>query len=169
MIDGGTEEVFSRGRRRGSQRVVRSVGTSFAGQVNGHSRAGGGVLGMIGPGIGGGFMGDIGGFERDGGVAGAIQAFGAFLANAEAPVGIVAKGKDENGIVGRLGGRGTCRQLLYWWRILAEGERGEASKQHRCREQNLFETPKHAEDGSPGHREYPVTAREAIVCEGWGR
>jgi len=84
---------------------------------------------MIGPGIGGGFMGDIGGFERDGRVPGTIQAFRPFLADAQAPVGIIAKGKEENGIVGRLRGGRTCGQLLLPRRILAEGEPRQASKE----------------------------------------
>jgi hypothetical protein len=96
--------------------------------VGGDGRAGGGIFGVIRPGIGDGFMGDIEGFERDGRVPWAIQAFRPFLADAQAPVGIVAKSKEENGIVGRLRGGRTCGQLLLRRRILAEGERRQASK-----------------------------------------
>src|SRR5712692_6186901 len=112
---------------------------------------GGGVLGVIGPGVGAGFVSDIRGFERDGRISRAIQALRAFLADAEAPVGIVTKGKDENGIVGRLRGGGTCGKLFCWCWILAKGECGQACKKQRCREQKVFVPLRHTVDGSPGH------------------
>jgi hypothetical protein len=54
---------------------------------------------VIGPGIGGCFVSDFGGFERNGGISRTIEAFRAFLADAQAPGGSVAKGKEEDGIV----------------------------------------------------------------------
>src|SRR6202045_5454164 len=99
MIDGGAEEVFSGRRRRGCQRIVRSVGTSFAGKVNGHSRAGGGVLSVIGPGIGRGLMGNFSGLQGDRRGPRGGQALRPFLAAAGGPVWIVSGGKDENGIL----------------------------------------------------------------------
>src|SRR6266849_4365034 len=125
MIDGGAEGVLSRRWRRRSQRVVRSVGASL--------------------------VGDIRRFEGDGRISGAIQTLRAFLADAEAPVGIVTKGKDENGIVGRLRGGGTCRKLLCWRWILTKGEGGQTCKEQGCHEQKVFGPLRHAVDGSPGH------------------
>jgi hypothetical protein len=60
--------------------------------VDGDCRAGGGVLGVVGPGVGGGFVGDLGSIQRDGRVAGAVEAFRALQANPEAPGRVVAEG-----------------------------------------------------------------------------
>jgi len=90
--------------------------------MDGYGRAGGGILSMIGPGIGDGFVGNLGRFEGDRWIAGAIHALRALLANAETPVRIVAKGKDENGVVGRLRGGGTGGELFCGRRILAQCE-----------------------------------------------
>ena len=54
---------------------------------------------MIRPGIGGRFVRDFGGFERNWRISGTIKAFRTLLSDAQAPVGSVAKGKEEDGIV----------------------------------------------------------------------
>ena len=100
--------------------------------MNNDDRPGGGVFGVIGPGVGAGFMGNFGGLQRDRRIPRAIEAFRPFQADAQVPVGLVAKRKDENGIVGRLRGRGTCGQLLCRRRILAEGECRQGRKKHGC-------------------------------------
>jgi len=87
---------------------------------------------VIGPGIGGGFVGDLDGFEGDGWIAGAIHALGAFQADAQAPVGIITKGKDKNRVMSRLWGGGTGGELLWRCRILAQCEcRQDSTEQRR--------------------------------------
>ncbi len=105
---------------------------------------------MIGPGVGAGFMGNFGGLQRDRRIPRAIEAFRPFQADSQAPVGLVAKRKDENGIVSRLRGGGTCGQLLCGRRILGDGKRRQARKKQGNREPNVFRLLRHAEDDPPG-------------------
>src|SRR5713226_437227 len=150
MINGGPEGVLSGWWRHGSQRIVCGISASFSREVEGDGSAGGGVFGVIGPGIGSGFVGDIGGFKRDWRVAAAIQAFRALLADAKTPVGSITEGKDENGVVSRLRRGGTSRQLLFGRRILPESECGQTDEKRRCQEQSAFGSLRHADKGSPG-------------------
>ena len=117
--------------------------------MNGNGRAGGGIFGVIGPGISGGFVRDVGGLQRDRRIAGAIHALRAFQADPQAPVRIVAKGQDEYGVVGRLRGRRTRRQLLWGLRGLAERKRRQPRKKQGCGEQNLSGPLMHVDGGSP--------------------
>src|SRR5260370_9069368 len=122
MIQGGAKGVLSAQGRSGGQSVVCGVGTSLARQMNGDERAGCGVFGMIRPGICGGFVRDFGGLKRNRRVARSIETLGPLLPDAEAPVGVVAKGPHKDGRMlklrsrrthGRLfGGRGSLRMPL---------------------------------------------------------
>ena len=104
---------------------------------------------MIGPGIGGGFVGDLDGFEGDGWIAGAIHALGALQADAQAPVGIIAKSKDKNRVMSRLWCRRTGGELLCRWRILARRQRREGSTEQRD-QQSAFGPPRDADEGFHG-------------------
>jgi hypothetical protein len=75
--------------------------------MDGDKGASGGVFGVVGPGIGGGFVCDFDRFERDRRIPRAIEPFRTLLANAQAPVGLVAKCQDEDGVVRRLRRRRT--------------------------------------------------------------
>src|SRR5206468_1059668 len=107
MFDGRAEGILARRWRSRSQRVVFSVSTSFAREVDGDGRPSGGIFGVIGPGFSSGFVCNIRRFQRNWRIPGAIHAFRAFQANA------------------------------------------------------------HADDGSPGQREYPAGTREAIASGAW--
>src|SRR6266436_5542286 len=107
MIQGGAKGVLSAQGRSGGQSVVCGVGTSLAREMNGDGRAGSGVFGMIGPGIGGGFVRDFGGLKRNRGVARTIETLRPLLANTEAPVGVVAEGQNKDRVMLRLRSRRT--------------------------------------------------------------
>jgi hypothetical protein len=51
---------------------------------------------MVGPGIAGRFVGDLGWVESNGRIAGSIQTFRTFLANAQTPGGIIPGGEEKN-------------------------------------------------------------------------
>jgi len=104
---------------------------------------------MISPRIGGGFVGDLGGFEGDGRIAGTIHPFRALQSDAQAPVGIIAKGKNKNGVVSRLRRGRTGWELLCGWRILAPGEYREGGKEQR-QEQSASGHLRHANGGLHG-------------------
>src|SRR5712691_4656085 len=112
MIHGGAKGVLPAQGRSAGQSVVCGVGTSLAREVNGDERAGSGVFGMIRPGIGGGLVGDFGGLKRNRRVTGTIETLRALLANAEAPVGVVAKGQNKDGVMLRLRSRRTHGRLF---------------------------------------------------------
>jgi hypothetical protein len=115
MIYRSAEGVLAGRWRRGRQSVGYGICARLSREVDGDGGAGGGVLGMISPGIGGGLVSDIGGFERDWRVAGAIQTLRSFQAEAEAPIGIITKGKKKDGIVRGLRRRGSHGWLLGCW------------------------------------------------------
>src|SRR5260370_42297965 len=102
VIDGGSEGIPSGRRRCGSQRIVLGIDTGFPREVDSDGRAGGGVFGVIGPGIGGAFMGDIGRFKRDWRVARAVRRRPACLGAAAAAPGGGGTKYGGGWIVGRL-------------------------------------------------------------------
>src|SRR5260370_13529986 len=112
MIQGGAKGVLSAQGRSGGQSVVCGVGTSLARQMNGDERAGGGVFGRIRTGSWGGFVGDFGGLKRNRREARTIETLGPLLADAEAPVGVVAKGQNKDGVMLRLRSRRTHGRLF---------------------------------------------------------
>src|SRR5260370_13590001 len=112
MIQGGAKGVLSAQGRSGGQSVVCGVGTSLARQMNGDERPGCGVVGMIRPGICGGFVRDFGDLKRNRRVARTIETLGPLLADAEAPVGVVAKGQNKDGVMLRLRSRRTHGRLF---------------------------------------------------------
>jgi hypothetical protein len=115
MIYRSAEGVLAGRWRRGRQSVGYGIRARLSREVDGDGGAGGRVLGMIGPGIRCGLVSDIGGFERDWRVTGAIQTLRSLQAKAEAPIGIITKGKEEDGIVRGLRRRGSHGWLLGWW------------------------------------------------------
>src|SRR6266436_6764091 len=112
MIQGGAKGVLSAQGRSGGQSVVCGVGTSLAREMNGDERAGSGVFRMIRPGICGGFVRDFGGLKRNRRVTGTIETLRALLADAEAPVGVVAKGQNKDRVMLRLRSRRTHGRLF---------------------------------------------------------
>src|SRR6266699_3705866 len=115
MIHGGAKGVLSAQGRSGGQSVVCGVGTSLARQMNGDECAGSRVFGMIRPGIGGGLVRDFGGLKRNRRVARTIETLRPLLADAEAPVGVVAKGQNKDRVMLRLRSRRTHRRLFGRW------------------------------------------------------
>jgi hypothetical protein len=51
---------------------------------------------MVGPSIAGGFVGDLGRVESDRRIAGSIQTFRTFLADAQTPGRIIPGGEEKN-------------------------------------------------------------------------
>src|SRR6266478_3562689 len=138
MIQGGAKGVLSAQGRSGGQSVVCGVGTSLAREMNGDGRAGSGVFGMIGPGIGGGFVRDFGGLKRNRRVTGTIETLRALLANTEAPVGVVAEGQNKDGVMFRLRSRRTHGRLFGRWSrwSLPIGRQGKREETKRGDEEN---------------------------------
>lgn len=89
--------------------------------MDGDGGTGGRVLGVVSPRISGGFVDYLGRVQGDGGIAGAVQALGAFLANPKVPGRVVAKSKKKDGIMRGLGSwrayNGLLRRL--GWRRLS--------------------------------------------------
>ena len=93
------KEFLTGGRRRRSGfagsglrlgREVKSrasgrVDAPFAGEMDGDVGAGRRIFGVIGPGVGGAFAGDIHGIESDGRIVEAIETLRTFLADEDAP------------------------------------------------------------------------------------
>src|SRR6267154_5889318 len=97
MFDYGREGEFGGGH---------SVGAGFAGQVNRGCEADRGVFGVVSPGLTRRIVLDFRRFKRDGRIAGSLQAFGPFLADAQTPSGIIPRGEKKNWKVFRLRRRG---------------------------------------------------------------
>src|SRR6266705_4299727 len=138
MIHGGAKGVLPTQGRSGGQSVVCGVGTSLARQMNGDDRVGSRVFGMIRPGIGGGLVRDFGGLKRNRRVARTIETLWALLADAEAPVGFVAKGQNKDRVMFRLRSRRTHGRLFgrrSSWR-LPIGRQGKHEETKRGDEEN---------------------------------
>src|SRR5260370_37897983 len=152
MIQGGAKGVLSAQGRSGGQSVVCGVGTSLAREMNVVGRAGSGVFGMIGPGIGGGFVRDFGGLKRNRRVTGTIETLRALLANTEAPVGVVAKGQNKDGVMLRLRSRRTHGRLFggrtNW--MLPVGRQGRHEETNRGDEANATGLQRVAHSWRPG-------------------
>src|SRR5207245_2153336 len=73
------------------------------------------ILSMVRPGIRGSLVCDFGRFKRNRRIASAIEAFGSLEADANAPVGLVAKGEQEDGVVFGLWRRRPNRRILRRW------------------------------------------------------
>src|SRR5882762_9061093 len=82
--------------REGESGGGHSVGPGFARQVNGGCEADRGVFGVVSPGLTRRIVLDFRRFKGDGRVAGSLQAFGPFLADAQTPSGIVPRGEKKN-------------------------------------------------------------------------
>ncbi len=115
MLDHRAKRVFCRGH---------AVKAGFARQVNRDGGSGPSVLGVVGPGVTGRFVSDLGGFQSDGRISGTIQALWTFLPDAQAPCGIISGGEQKNRIVLGLRRRRSCgggRRLLGRGRRLSRG------------------------------------------------
>jgi len=112
VLDRDPERVLSAGRGHRGQSVVGGVGAGFAGKMNGNGCPGSRILGVVSPGVCGGLVGDFGRFKRNRRVASAIEAFRPLKADAKAPVGLVAKGDEEDGVVLGLRSRWSHRRIL---------------------------------------------------------
>src|ERR1700704_1538180 len=97
MFDYGREGEFGGGH---------SVGAGLARQVKGGCEADRGVFGVVGPCLTRRIVLDFRRFKRDGRIAGSLQAFGPFLADAQAPSGIIPRGEKKNWKMFRLWRRG---------------------------------------------------------------
>src|SRR5438552_4358729 len=75
MFDGRAEGILARRWRSRSQRVVFSVSTSFAREVDGDGRPSGGMFGVIGPGFSSGFGCDMRRFESTWRIPATIHTF----------------------------------------------------------------------------------------------
>src|SRR5713101_6651754 len=93
---------------------------------------------MIRPGICGGFVRDFGGLKRNRRVTGTIETLRALLANTEAPVGVVAKGQNKDGVMFRLRSRRTHGRLFGRWSrwSLPIGRQGKREETKRGDEEN---------------------------------
>src|SRR5712672_1493968 len=87
MFDYGREGEFGGGH---------SVGAGLAGQVNRGCEADGGVFGVVSPSLTRRVVLDFRRFKGDGRVAGSLQAFGPFLADAQTPSRIIPRGEKKN-------------------------------------------------------------------------
>jgi hypothetical protein len=87
ILDHGMKRVFRGGH---------AVGAGFARQVDRNGGTRPSVFSVVGPGIAGRFVGDLGRVESDRWVAGSIQAFRTFLADAQTPGGIIPGGEEKN-------------------------------------------------------------------------
>src|SRR5712672_2647114 len=101
MFDYGVESELGGGH---------SVGAGFARQVNGGCEADRGVFGVVSPGLTRRIVLDFRRFKRDGRIAGSLQAFGPFLADAQTPSGIIPRGEKKNWKVFGLWRRGGRRR-----------------------------------------------------------
>src|SRR5712672_4377435 len=97
MFDYGVESELGGGH---------SVGAGFARQVNRGCEADRGVFGVVSPGLTRRIVLDFRRFKRDGRIPGSLQAFGPFLADAQAPSGIIPRGEKKNWKMFRLRRRG---------------------------------------------------------------
>src|SRR2546425_5363635 len=93
---------------------------------------------MIRPGICGGFVRDFGGLKRNRRVARTIETLRPLLADAEAPVGVVAKGQNKDGVMFRLRSRRTHGWLFGRWSrwSLPIGRQGKREETKRGDEEN---------------------------------
>src|SRR6266567_4446090 len=124
MIHGGAKGVLSAQGRSGGQSVVCGVGTSLAR--------------------------DFGGFKRNRRVARTIETLRPLLADAEAPVGFVAKGQNKDRVMLRLRSRRTHGRLFGRWSrwSLPVGRRTQGKRE---------ETKRRDEENEPGlHRDTQV-------------
>src|SRR5882762_1544002 len=87
MFDHGREGEFGGGH---------SVGAGFASQVNRGCEADRGVFGVVSPGLTRRIVLDFRGLQSDRRIAGSLQAFGPFLADAQAPSGIISGSEEKN-------------------------------------------------------------------------
>jgi len=95
VIDSGAKEYFPEvGGAESAYRWWRRY--TLTREVDDDDRAGGGILGVIGPGVGAASWVTSAGSKGSAGTR-AIHPFRTFQADAQAPVGIVAEGKEENG------------------------------------------------------------------------
>src|SRR6266581_1251871 len=97
---------------------------------------------MIRPGIGGGLVRDFGGLQRNRRVARTIETLRPLLADAEAPVGVVAKGQNKDRVMLRLRSRRTHGRLFgrrSSWRlpIGRQGKREETKRRAEANESGL--------------------------------
>src|SRR5215831_3854311 len=107
MVDRNLEGVPSAKGRGGAQGVIRGIGASFPRKVHRHGGASSRVLGMIGPAFGSGLLSDLCRLQRNRRIPFAIETLGAFKAYANAPIGLVAKAKKQDGKMCRMRGLRT--------------------------------------------------------------
>src|SRR5690242_1744766 len=112
MVYRDLEGVLSPERRSRGQGVVGGVRASLTRKMDGYGRASSGVLGMIGPGVRGSFLSDFSWFQGDGRIAFAVKPLRSFQADANTPIGLVAKAKKKNGVMRRMRGLRPHRQAL---------------------------------------------------------
>jgi len=104
MFDHGREGEFGGGH---------SVGAGLAGQVNRGCEADRGVFGVISPSLTRRIVLDFRRFKGDGRVAGSLQAFGPFLADAQTPSRIIPRARRR---IGKCFDCGEEEQLREWAR-----------------------------------------------------
>src|SRR5712671_4274127 len=106
MFDHGREGEFGGGH---------SVGAGLARKMNRGCEADRGIFGVISPSLTRRVVLDFRGLERDGRIAGSLQAFGPFLADAQTPSGIIPRGEKKNWKMFRLWRRGgSCGSRSVW-------------------------------------------------------
>jgi len=73
VIDGKRERCIFLWMDPEGRGIRNHVGADFAGEMDGNGRASGGVFGLVGPGIGCGFVDHGGGLQRDGRIVRPVQ------------------------------------------------------------------------------------------------
>src|SRR5436309_2482712 len=94
MVDGHVEGVLPAERRSRGQSVISGVGAGFAGNVDSDDGAGSRVFGVIRPSFRGGFLADIARLQWNGRVTVPVKALRTLQADADTPIGQIAKAKN---------------------------------------------------------------------------